>query len=309
MKCGRIALALICIGAIGSTAGLASAQTRAETLDKASRQVRQDIKRQQLDINQSMRRTQADMDRLRSDMDNQARSFRALVSTLKHTDLLYAGAGLMRGAVLRQPTLPKASLDLRPLVTTGAVRAAPPTEMGRLTVGALADSALPTAGIAFQTANVVSALRSAYLVGTGRATPALLRPIVPHVVLAFDRLGTPIDLTGTQTLEMVTPIGHSSPGLSHTVRGYSTSIETRRDPMTDALITTTRTRTTTRFQMNGAKFNAFWNRYQHNLRMTRPPTIRPLPQIQPMPRMNTYTPPMRTYTPPMRTYSPPPRIQ
>ncbi len=311
MKCGRIALALICIGAISSTAGLASAQTRSEPLDKASRQVRQDVKRQQLEMNQNMRRTQADMDRLRRDMDNQARSFRALVSTLRHTDLLYAGAGLMRGAVLRQSTLPKASLDLRPPVTTGAVRAAPPLEMGRLTVGALAGSALPTAGIAFQTANAVSALWSAYLVGTGRATPDLLRPIVPHITFACDRLGTPIDFRGTGNLEWSTPIGHSELGVSHRIRDWSVRTEVRHDPLTNRLITTHRTYSVSEFRMNGGQ----WNRWYRN-QITNPSMTQPLPRLQTMPRMNTYTlpmrtytPPMRTYTPPMRTYSPPPRIQ
>lgn len=167
MKCGIVALALICIGAISSTAGLASGQTRSEPLDKASRHVRQDVKRQQIDMSQSMRRTRAEMDRVRRDMDNQMRAFRVSVSTLKQSDLLHAGAGLMRGVVLTQPTLPNASPDVRLSVTTDSVRAAPPTQVGGLTVGTLADSVLPGAGTAFQTARAVSALRSAYLVGTG----------------------------------------------------------------------------------------------------------------------------------------------
>jgi hypothetical protein len=243
-------------------------------------------------------------------MANQTRSFRASISTLKHTDLLRTGAGLMRGAVLTRPTLPKTSLDLRPLGATGAVRAAPPTQMGRLTVGAPADSAAPGAGTAFQTANAVSALRSVYLVGTGRATPALMRPTVPHVALACERLGTPIDLGGTRNLEWATPIGHSEPGLSHRIKDGSMTTEVRHDPLTNRLITRHRTYRVSQFRMNGGQ----WNQW-YRTGVLKSPTIQPLPRLQTLPRMNTYrlpmqiyTPPMRTYTPPPRTYTPPPHI-
>lgn len=307
-------LALVCTALFGSKPGLSFAQATQRSSDDARRQLEratQETKMRQRQMNESMVQTQAAIEGLRRDMDNQSRNFRASISPLKHADLLRTGAGLMRGAVLSQPPLPKASLDLRPLVTTDAVRAAPPTELGELTMGALADSALPGADTAFQTAHIVSGLRSAYLVGTGRATPALLRPLVPHVTLACERLGAPIDFRGTRNLEWSTPIGHSEPGLSHRITQTGVRTNTWNDPLTNRLITTHRTYSTSKFRMNGGQWNQ-WYRTQ----MMSPSTVQPLPRLQTMPRINTYTPPMRTYTqpmqpytPPVRTYSPPPRTR
>lgn len=273
--------------------------------DDARRQLEQvsrEAKLQQRQMNDSMERTQAAIEGLRRDMDSQSRSLKASISTLKHADLSRTGAALMRGAVLRQPALPKVSLDLRPLATTDAIRAAPATEMGHLTAGALADSALPGAGAALLAARAASALRSAYLVGTGRATPALLRPLVPHVTFACDRLGTPIDFRGMRNLEWTTPLGHREPGLRHDIKDWSVKTEIRHDPLTNRLITTHRTYTASEFRMNGRQWNQ-WYRTQ----MMNPSTVQPLPRFQTMPRIDTYRPPMQTYTPPMRTYSPPPR--
>ena len=111
MRCRRTAVILTCIGAIGAATGAACAQTRADPPDSAARMLRQDLKQ-----------SQADVDRIRRDMDNQARSFRASVSTLRHTDLLRTGAGLMRGAVLTRQPVPKIAPPLNPLARPARVR-------------------------------------------------------------------------------------------------------------------------------------------------------------------------------------------
>lgn len=299
MKYRRTAVILACIGSIGVTAAMSSAQTRTDPPDNAARAVRQDLKR-----------TQADMDRLRRDMDNQARSLRASASTLRHADLLRTGAGLMRGAVLTRQPVPKIAPPLKPLARPARVRPFIPPQTATLQLRDLVGVATLTGGFGGNVTCVVPDLRSAYLVGTGRATPSLLRPIVPHVTLACDRLATPIDWRGLGNLESTTPIGHSEPGVSHRITHLSTNTSRRTDPLTNQIITTHRTYCTSEFRMNGQQWNQ-WYRTQ----IMRPPTVQPLPRFQTMPRMNTYTPPMNTYTPPMqtytqpmRTYSPPPRI-
>lgn len=323
MKSRKTALTLACTAVIASTAGVALAQTSdnasADTRRHLSQltQSRQQQQREMSQMNQTMKRAQTDVAQLRHDMSNQVRNSALSMPpikpmpTIKQLDLQRAGFAGFRGAVKLQP-LPELSVAGRPPVGARAVHAKAATEIMNLPVGSLADSAAPGAGTALSVVRLFSSFRSAYEVGTGRASPSQLNSIVPHVVLACNRLGTPIDFNGMQNLEWATPIGFSGPGLSHNITGHSLSIQTRRDPMTDALITTSRTHTTSRSRMNGAQFNAFWNRYQNNLKMTRPPTIRPMPRIQPMFRFQPMLriqpmPRIQTYSPPIRTFSPPPR--
>jgi hypothetical protein len=86
--CKRTSLSLLWTRVIGSPTAVTPARTRNRPPDNAARQVDQDAKPQQLEMNQSREWTQADMGRLRCDMGNCARDLRASISTIRQSDLL-----------------------------------------------------------------------------------------------------------------------------------------------------------------------------------------------------------------------------
>ncbi len=288
MKCRATTLTLICTTLIGVTPGFLLAQSSNHSsadVKKWQNRLRADTEQPRRELAQTLKRTRMEMNQRHWEMKTQLRNPAPWpppsLPVMRRSELRATSAGLLRSAVMHRP-LPKASFRASPMYSTRPIWGKAATDILMLPLNSAGGAVAPGAGAGVGVWNVYSTARAAHDVAKGKATPSALNGVIPSVVYALNRLGTPIDFYGLQNLQWTTPLGHTEPGLSHLVTGWSTNFDTRHDPLTNTDITTTSTRMTTKFHMNGNERNRHYRaRFQNGVGMINPPRIKTTPLLGP----------------------------